>query len=141
MKNYDYIKGLTEFERLCFPEDFWSERAVREALERSDIVYGVDFAEDGRPIGYFLGAASFEEAELYRIGVLPEFRGQGHSKHIMEAFLDSLPKKTERVFLEVRESNLPAVGLYNRYGFKVISLRRNYYGNENGLVFRLDVLK
>lgn len=139
MKNFDYVKGLAEFEIICFPEDFWSAAAVKNALERSDIVYGVDFAESGKPIGYFLGAASFEEAELYRIGVLPEFRGQGHSKHIMEAFLDSLPKKTERVFLEVRESNRPAVGLYERYGFKVVNVRKKYYGNEDGLIYCLDI--
>ena len=139
MKDFDYIKGLAELERLCFPQDCWSEKAVRDTLERSDIVYGADFTQDGQPIGYFVGAVSLDEAELYRIGVLPEFRGRGHSKHIMEAFLDSLPQKTERVFLEVRESNLPAVGLYKRYGFEDVGVRKRYYGSEDGLVFRLDL--
>ncbi len=139
MKNFDYVKGLAELEQICFPEDFWSEKAIREALERSDILYGAEFSKEGEPIGYFLGAASFEEAELYRIAVLPEFRGKGHGGHIMEKFLNSLPKKTERVFLEVRESNLPAVGLYKKYGFKLISARKNYYGDEDGLVFQLTV--
>lgn len=139
MKNFDYIKGLAEFEKKCFPSDFWSEKSIREALNRSDIVYGVDFNDSGEPVGYFLGAIGLDEAELYRIGVLPEFRGHGHSKHIMEAFLDSLPQKTERVFLEVRESNLPAVKLYKRYGFEAVGLRKNYYGDENGLVFKLTL--
>lgn len=139
MKNFDYVKGLAEFEKICFPSDYWSEDSVREALERSDIVYGVDFNEVGKALGYFLGAVGFDEAELYRIGVLPEFRGQGHSKHIMEAFLDSLPKKTKRVFLEVREGNLPALKLYRQYGFENVGIRKNYYGNENGLVFRLEL--
>lgn len=139
MKKFDYVKGIGEFEKICFPDDFWSEKSIRETLEREDIVCGVNFTEEGEPIGYFLGAASFEEAELYRIAVLPEFRGQGHGKRIMEAFLDSLPKKTERVFLEVRESNLPAVGLYERYGFKAVCVRKKYYGDEDGVIFRLDI--
>lgn len=137
--NFDYAKGISELEKICFPEDFWSEKAVKEALERSDIVYGADFTKEGEPLGYFLGAVSFDEAELYRIAVLPEFRGKGYGGQIMEKFLNSLPKNTERVFLEVRESNLPAVGLYKKYGFRLISARKNYYGNEDGLVFQLTV--
>ena len=133
-----YSKIIAELEKECFPEDFWSKDAVKSSLEREDILYLVTFL-DGKAIGYFLAAASYGTAELYRIAVLPTFRGQGKGERLMKSFLYYLPKDTEKVYLEVRESNKAAIGLYEKTGFQKIGERKNYYGNENGLIFILNV--
>ena len=41
----------------------------------------------------------------------------------------------ERIILEVRESNVPAIGLYEKYGFKNVGIRKNFYHSpvENGI--------
>lgn len=137
-KEINYTAEIAKLEKICFPDDFWSEESVKSSLQRADILYGLEFSE-GKAIGYFLAAASFEEGELYRIAVLPEYRGQGVGKILMKKFLRSLPKDTQKVFLEVRESNKSAIGLYEKFGFTKISTRKNYYenknGKENGLIF------
>lgn len=133
-----YSEIISELEKECFPEDCWSKKAVESSLKREDVLYLVQFL-DGRAIGYFLAAASYGEAELYRIAVLPTFRGQGKGERLMKSFLRYLPKDTEKVYLEVRESNKCAIGLYEKLGFRKIGERKNYYGNENGLIYILEV--
>ncbi len=82
-KEIDYTAEIAKLEKICFPDDFWSEESVKSSLQRADILYGLELSEE-KAIGYFLGAASFEEGELYRIAVLPEYRGQGLGKILMK---------------------------------------------------------
>lgn len=47
----------------------------------------------------------------------------------------------EKIFLEVRSSNLKAIKLYKKYNFKQISIRKNYYKdtNEDALIYILEI--
>lgn len=123
---------IAELERLCF-EDCWSEKAAADTLAREDVVFGIEYDGDS-PAGYFIGSASLGEAELYRIAVVPDKRGKGLGKRLMKRFFESCPKDTKRFFLEVRAGNTAALGLYERFGFKRIYVRKGYYGDEDGVV-------
>lgn len=130
---------IEELEKSCFPSEPWSLESIISALEREDIFYRIHFNEENDPIGYFIASSSYEEAELYRIAVLPSHRRMGSGKRLMEDFLNGCPKEVEKIFLEVRESNAAAVSLYEKSGFEIISRRKNYYGNEDGLIYCLTV--
>ena len=130
---------IEKLEKSCFPSEPWSLESIISALEREDIFYKILFNEENDPIGYFIASSSYEEAELYRIAVLPSHRRMGLGKRLMEDFLNGCPKEVEKIFLEVRESNAAAVKLYEKSGFEIISRRKNYYGNEDGLIYCLTV--
>lgn len=136
---------IKQMEDICFPGESWSLESVKSTIERSDVVYRVitDDCENSdnsvEAIGYYIAALSFEEAELYRIAVLPEYRGRGYGRALMTDFLKSCPDMIGKIFLEVRESNFEAVGLYEKTGFEIISRRKNYYGDEDGLIYCLTV--
>lgn len=130
------VKEIAYLEKSCFPEDCWSLEAVRSSLKRTDIIYDLEYSE-GKAIGYFLAAASFDQCELYRIAVLREYRSQGKGKILMERFLQILPEGTEKIYLEVCESNRTAIRLYEKFGFKKLAERKNYYGHENGFIYVL----
>ena len=138
MREINYEETISKLEQECFPESYWSEKAVEETLERSDVLYGMEYGKNKSPAGYFIGAASNGEAELYRIAVLPEYRRKGLGKHLMEAFLDSCPKNTNKIFLEVRSKNVAALELYKRYGFRVIHVRKGYYKDDDGVVMEAE---
>lgn len=125
---------LAELERACFPNDFWAASSIRSTLMRGDALYHIEYGGDGRAVGYCIGAASCGEAELYRIGVLPERRREGIGKCVLSEFLKMCPADTERFFLEVRESNAPGVALYVSGGFKAVAKRRGYYGSEDAVI-------
>ena len=46
-------------------------------------------------------------------------------------FEKNLPEYINEIFLEVRESNIPAISLYEKFKFKKISIRKNFYSNPN----------
>ena len=139
MSEVNYEEAISKLEQQCFPDSFWSERSVKETLGRSDVLYGMEYGKDKSPAGYFIGAASGGEAELYRIAVLPEHRRKGMGKHLLEAFFDSCPRNTNKVFLEVRSKNTAALELYKRYGFRVIHVRKGYYKDDDGVVMEANV--
>ena len=69
--------------------------------------------------------------------VLPEFRKSGIGFEIVNSALEILKNDgINKVFLEVRESNIPAINLYLKCGFKKINVRKKYYSNgENAVIF------
>lgn len=130
---------VKRLEDICFPVEPWSLDSVKSTLERSDVFCKVLNSDGGCPIGCYIAAAGFGEAELYRIAVIPEYRGSGYGRALMSDFLKSCPEDTRKIFLEVRESNSAAVGLYERFGFKIIGRRKNYYGNEDAVIYSLEI--
>ena len=93
-------------------------------------------AEEGGSLAGFLvwRHTAPDEIEILNLAVAPAFRRRG----IAKAMLDGLPKA--EVFLEVRESNLRARGLYQAAGFREVGLRRGYYQNppEGVIVMRMQ---
>lgn len=131
---------LAELEQNCFPDDFWTASGIRSTLMRNDVLYRIEYGKNGRAVGYCIGAAAFGEAELYRIGVLPEHRRRGIGKRILKDFTAMCPEGTERIFLEVRESNSAAIALYKSCGFVPAAKRVNYYGNgENAVIMEAEL--
>ena len=71
------------------------------------------------------------------LAVNKDVRRQGIGEAIIRAAIkDARDRGGERATLEVRESNMPAIRLYEKLGFKVIAIRRNYYEapSEDALV-------
>jgi len=79
-------------------------------------------------VGFVAARQTADEAEILNIAVHPEFRRKGIASALLRAALDEfLRSAVARVFLELRESNLPARGLYERHGFVPSGHRKGYY--------------
>ena len=129
---------IYRMEEACFPDDCWSARSVTEQLAASGTVYCL--LKDGdNYAGYILGSIAADEAEIYRIAVLPAFRKQGLGKKLMGAFLDKIKENAAVVFLEVRSRNNAAIALYRAFGFEQIAVRKRYYKDDDALIFRLEL--
>ena len=93
-----------------------------------------------------LGFAAFhrvmDDAELRNIAVAPEHQHQGVGRALLAAGSKRLREAgAKRVFLEVRPSNKPALGLYYSMGFAMRLLRKDYYRDpqEDALVLALEL--
>ena len=78
------------------------------------------------------------EAELLRIAVDPAHRGGGLGRLLLEACQTELEARgLERLYLEVRVSNAPAIRLYGACGWQRCGLRSGYYPDgEDAALFR-----
>ena len=74
------------------------------------------------------------------IVVKKDFRNQGIASLLLKELINlSKSLNVKNLFLEVNEKNTPAILLYNKFGFKKISTRKNYYKDNNAIVMKLDL--
>ncbi len=93
--------------------------------------------------GYGILSTGAGEAHLLNLCVGPDYRSRGLGRHLLGRLLDVARwNRVERVFLEVRPSNLLAKALYESVGFKQIGVRPRYYparnGREDAIVMMLE---
>ena len=120
---------VAAIERNCFI-DPWTVEMLRAEMQKQDS-YGLILEEDGKALGYACGNALFEDGDVEKVAVLAENRGKGYGKALVLGLFEIAKQRgAERMFLEVRASNAPALGLYQSVGFKKTRLRKRYY--ENG---------
>jgi len=83
---------------------------------------------DGELLGYFLAMRGVDEMHLLNITVAPARQGQGWGHMMLDALsLWSRHQGAQWLWLEVRQSNRRALQVYERYGFKQVSIRKDYY--------------
>ena len=81
-------------------------------------------------IGFVAARQAADEAEILNIAVHRDFRRKGVASAVLLAALDAFRRSAiAQVFLELRESNLPARTLYDRHGFVPTGSRKSYYIN------------
>jgi ribosomal-protein-alanine N-acetyltransferase len=89
-------------------------------------------------VGFAAARAIGKEAELQNLAVRLDSRRRGVGRQLVQAIHGCLAKAgVERIFLEARISNLPALNLYRSCGYAQCGLRRNYYASdgEDAFVF------
>ncbi|XDD43358.1 GNAT family N-acetyltransferase [Leptospira sp. WS60.C2] len=115
------LPEIQTWEHLCFPSEEWTDKMIQTHLE-----FHVAFAiGDQTTQCYALVCETPWEIEIFRIATLPNYRKLGLAKQLLEKLFSEFPKK--EFFLEVKESNLPAIKLYESVGFMELERRKNYY--------------
>lgn len=113
----------------------WTADQVEEVL-RSDVNSCALAADESQLVGFLVWQETDFEAEVLQIAVLPNYQGQ----KIATALFDFLPADKE-IFLEVRESNRPALLFYKKEKFEEIARRKAYYHApvEDAIVMKREI--
>lgn len=120
------LPAVLELETCCF-EDPWTAGMLQSSLE-SDRELWLAAESDGVPVGYVGSAFVLDEASLDRIAVRPDLRRNGIAAFLTASLFAELRARGIRLLmLEVRASNAAAIALYERFGFRRVGLRKNYY--------------
>ncbi|MCL2842652.1 MAG: ribosomal protein S18-alanine N-acetyltransferase [Oscillospiraceae bacterium] len=123
-----HLSEIVGLEHEIFP-DPWSAALLERRLHDSATRFLVAEGE-GAIQGYGILQLLPPEAELFNIAVNPTARRQGVGKCLLEALLETAKAEgVTAIHLEVRASNIGALALYNRLGFRQIGLRKKYYDN------------
>lgn len=116
--------------------DAWNQKTIHDMLNNAQIFALIAFCDD-MLVGYLLYQIS-DVAELLRIGTFLTYRRHGIAKQLLTAWLDDIRQWHHPIFatpthaiLEVSASNHIAIALYQKFGFKVIHRRPNYYQSNN----------
>jgi ribosomal-protein-alanine N-acetyltransferase len=120
----------------------WTREAYAGLL--SDLHRGACLVAEigGSAVGFICFRIVSDEAEVLNLAVTPAVRRQGVGSLLLdEALREAALQGARRVFLEVRESNQPALEFYRRLGFSVSAHRRGYYADpvEDAVVLMRDL--
>lgn len=126
-----YLDDVYDIEKICFSNP-WSRGDLEKQIDSVTSHFLVADV-NGRAVGY-MGLQIFSgEGYVTNVAVLPEYRGQGIAQTLIN---EQMKNKMDFITLEVRESNIPAIRLYEKTGFKNVGIRPNFYSNptENAII-------
>ncbi len=124
------LDGILALEEDGFaPGEQWSPALWSEELAAPDHLVLTNTDADGRLLGVATFTVAEDMADLQRVVVHSQARGRGIGAALVRAGVEwAEALGANRMLLEVRTDNLPAVALYHRLGFDKISRRQDYYG-------------
>ena len=133
----DDLDEIYKIENIIYPEHHWSKDDYAKELTNQLAHYRCAVNSENKIIGHCGFWQLFEEAHLVTIEVLPEYRKQKTATALMIDLTDECYKlMIKYITLEVRESNEPAIKLYEKFLFDSIGMRKKYYqdNGENAII-------
>jgi len=85
-------------------------------------------------IAYCIISEIAGEAEIINIGTIQEYRGKNVATNLLNYALENINANV--VFLEVSNTNEPAIKLYKKCGFTEYGIRKNYYGHSDAILMK-----
>jgi ribosomal-protein-alanine acetyltransferase len=144
------IPALLALEKQAATAAHWSPKqyeAVFFSQQPSRVVLVVEGSsvedapiEGARVQGFIVGGAVSEDWEIENIAVAGAALRRGLGTRLLEEFIGlARGQGAQSVFLEVRESNLAARQLYEKYAFVETGRRKRYYREpeEDAIVYRV----
>lgn len=120
------LEAVYALECACFSVP-WSFESLSKEMDQPLATYVVAMEND-QCIGYGGMWRILDEGEITNIAVDERFRGKGIGSQILEKlYQEGTEQGLVSITLEVRVSNHAAKKLYEKYGFKEIAIRKNYY--------------
>ncbi len=120
--------------------DGWSNDQLLSSFKRDNFLAFGEFIEDNL-VAFITLTLSVDSADIEDVLVSRDFRRQGLAKGLIyKAERELKDKGINKIFLEVRQSNLSALTLYEKCGFKFVSVRKRYYDDgENAIVLVKEI--
>jgi [ribosomal protein S18]-alanine N-acetyltransferase len=129
------LMEVVNIEKQAF-SDPWSYESFKSDLNNEMALPIVAIYND-QIVGYSSIYVAADEMQLGNFAVSPDHRKMGIGKLMMDEMLKlAAERKSGKIFLEVRESNVPAISIYSSYGFRAVGRRNGYYRNpvENAII-------
>lgn len=131
----DHVEAVYIIETECFSRP-WSKQSLLSEISNDTSLFFVA-TENDEVIGYIGMSIVIDEGYIFNVAVKGTHRQKGVASALINEFM-TFGKKNNFSFitLEVRESNIPAISLYTKFGFIKVGERKNYYSDpkENAIL-------
>ncbi|MAJ34049.1 MAG: ribosomal-protein-alanine N-acetyltransferase [Candidatus Marinimicrobia bacterium] len=124
------LNSIFNIENTAFLTDSWSIKMMKLEFFKKSLNKSYVLELNGKIVGYaFITIIKFE-IHLNRIAIDPNYQQKGFGLQLLNKILEQ-NSKNKSVFLELKYSNISALKLYRKVGFKKYNIRKNYYSNNN----------
>ena len=135
-----HLDRLYEIEMECFEREAFTRQQIAYLLTDYDSV-SLIAKIDGEIVGFIIGkiyvSGKSAIAHILTIDVAPKHRRRGIGLKLLQNIEKMFRCKSVKVCcLEVREDNIAALSLYQKFGYKKVGRLENYYGNAHGVYLK-----
>lgn len=121
-----------------------SKNSILDDLDNDNFSYFIlkDTKKQNCIVGYVATSHVLDSMDIISIVIKKDYQRIGLASYLLKYVIDFAKQKNiTKILLEVRKSNLPAQKLYEKYNFRKISIRKNYYNNpvEDALIYELTI--
>ena len=109
-------------------DNFSSVNHLNDMLEDSLSKVYV-YENDDQVIGFISATDLKETCDILSLVVDPEFRNQLVASNLIDYLISELDENLKIITLEVASKNIPAIHLYEKFGFKIVNVRKKYYAD------------
>lgn len=131
------VEAVYNIEALVHPEHHWSKESFFNEIANNLAYYYCVKNEQGEHLGFIGLWHILEEAHITTLAVHPDCRNMQLAQVLMiKAIEDCYKDMIKYITLEVRENNIPAISLYQKFLFESVGMRKNYYqdNGENAII-------
>ena len=114
----------------------WSNKSIRNELKRDRNSLNLVAEMDQKIIGYFFAHLLDNEIHILNIAIDVTYQHQGYGKQFFKEIIENYLQYGD-VYLEVKQSNFPAINLYLNFGFEEIDIREAYYADGEDAVIMI----
>lgn len=128
------IQAIVELEQLAYEGYIaWREKDFEREWKRNPyLLYLVLDHFDEGIVGAITGRVNAKNAHISHLIIDPYYHRKGLGNYLLETWIELMHEtQVPKITLEVRSSNIPAINLYKKQGFKVIDTKQNYYDDDN----------
>ena len=131
-----YIDKLSEL----FPKILTS-KSVKEDIKNNQFTNYLTYLINGEPVAFINYYIMYERAEIININVLEEYQNQKIASKLLEYMVNEcISHNVKSITLEVKETNIKAIHLYEKFGFSKVAVRRKYYQGIDGILMEKELM-
>lgn len=131
-----YIDKLSEL----FPKILTS-KSVKEDIKNNQFTNYLTYLTNGEPVAFINYYIMYERAEIININVLEEYQNQKIASKLLEYMVNEcISHNVKSITLEVKETNIKAIHLYEKFDFSKVAVRRKYYQGIDGILMEKELM-
>ena len=129
------LRIVDEIEKVCFVAP-WSKEDILREINNNPYATLLVAELDNQVVGFADFWVTFDSATICQIAVLPKYQRNHFGSALMEEILKECnAKKVRHLTLEVRKSNSTGISFYQKFGFKTVLVKENYYSNGEDALY------
>lgn len=133
--NLDEILKIQEISNI----NLISKENLKNDLNNTNCRYFIFYIDD-IPVGFIGISYILNTMDILSVLVNPKYQNKKIASKLLEHVINFSNKNNiNEIFLEVRSKNLVARHLYEKFNFKEIDMRKNYYKNDNAIIYKLTI--
>ena len=123
-----------------FPQIF-TKIDIKHELSNNSFTQIFTYTENDKIIAFIMYDLIYERCELTQIEVLEDYRNRHIASDLLTYMIeDCLNNNIENITLEVKITNLPAINLYKKFGFKEVAIRKGYYQGIDAILMEKEMI-